>query len=516
MNGGVRWYRGLGFRLALLMAGTMLAFDYFSPAIYRQVLLLLGHPDPDKMWVLETDWIREWLLEDAERLSAGHWQPAAEASRDMSLQLAEEGVAFAWLDLQGRVVSSSDGLPFAAGSSWPSTLETHQEVTIPGDPAITAPALCIPISLQGEAAGTYVSILTDRELHAEFHEVTIDELIDVEACNFAPLHGDVLLTEQEFEVYTETSSRIVTLLSIAIVSIAVLLIALVTSRVVTRRLRRLAAMAATPLSDEQTLPGPFPDTGGDEIGSLARSLNSLRRRVADQVEGMARRDSERREWIAQVSHDLRTPLTALLACLDRSEAVLAEAAGEQQTEKMKELLSVARMDARRVHTLADDLLEIARLDAVEHLDLEPVPPGELVRQTVRALGPLAEASDIELGTEIEPGLPIPKGDGRRLLRAMENLLRNAIEHARRSVVVAVARCAGGLRFEVRDDGPGLPVEGDEVILGRALGDRKRDDSAGLGLVVTRRVAEAHGGRIGAANRAGGGAVVWLVLPSQES
>ncbi|MFH0944570.1 MAG: winged helix-turn-helix domain-containing protein [Planctomycetota bacterium] len=263
------------------------------------------------------------------------------------------------------------------------------------------------------------------------------------------------------------------------------------------------------------VPGTFPATGRDEIALLSRSMNSMRERVLGLLAGMEQRESERREWVAQVSHDLRTPLTALLACLDHSGVCLQETNPEQLKRDLAELFAVAKMDALRVQALADDLLEIARLEAGSGLDLEPVPPGELVRQTVRALSPLAEVRGVELKAEIAPGLPTVQADGRRLMRAVENLLKNAVHHATRSVQVRASHAGGRLLLEVRDDGPGLPEENGAVILNRLPGLRSRRDSAGLGLVVAERVARAHGGRIGARFLPGGGAAVWLELPARE-
>ena len=125
---------------------------------------------------------------------------------------------------------------------------------------------------------------------------------------------------------------------------------------------------------------------------------------------------------------------------------------------MHELLTVARMDADRVQAMADDLMEIARLEAGDALTLEPVPPGELVRQAVKELGPIAQAKGLKLEASVAPALPILSADGRRLMRAMENLLRNATQYAKQRIEVLATVCGDELRFEVRDDGTGLPEE----------------------------------------------------------
>lgn len=293
---------------------------------------------------------------------------------------------------------------------------------------------------------------------------------------------------------------------------------------VTGRLARLSR-AAEPLEGEG-LPGPFDQHGHDEIAVLATKMNALREQVAERLEDLEQEDVRRREWIAQVSHDLRTPLTAQIACLDRADMVLAKIESEPLRNEMQEVIDVIKMDADRVHTLADDLLEIARLDAGDALSLEPVPPGELARQAVRELEPLATQRGIQIDTRVTQRLPVLNADGRRLLRALENLLRNAIQHGRSSVELSAVHTADCIRFEVRDDGKGLPKQPDLLdYLRRLKGDawltelskrRSRADSAGLGLVVAQRVAQAHRGTVGAYNLVAGGAAFWLEIPLEAA
>ena len=159
---------------------------------------------------------------------------------------------------------------------------------------------------------------------------------------------------------------------------------------------------------------------------------------------------------------------------------------------------------------ADDLLETARMDTLESLESEPVPPGELARQSARGLQPLADAKSVDVAIEVERGLPTLHADGRLLKRALENILKNAFHYARKRIELRVYDAGSAIRFEVADDGPGFQ-EHEGRILPEDLGaDRSRSDSAGLGLRVAKRVAEAHGGELGI-ERAGelGGARVWV-------
>ncbi|MEL6616937.1 MAG: ATP-binding protein, partial [Bacteroidota bacterium] len=116
--------------------------------------------------------------------------------------------------------------------------------------------------------------------------------------------------------------------------------------------------------------------------------------------------------------------------------------------------------------------------------------------------PLAEASRCRLLQEGRAEGTLVYADGPRLLRVMENVLRNAIEHASAEVVVAVSKTDRGVEVEVLDDGPGFGATGDR---------RPRPDSAGIGLTVVERLLEAHGARLVTANRAEGGARVAFEL-----
>lgn len=322
-------------------------------------------------------------------------------------------------------------------------------------------------------------------------------------------------------------------------TLVALLVGWVASRFVTQRVRDLALAVQSPVAEDHELPGPFTVGRMDEIGVLAAALNDMRDRIQVLVALLAQRDRERRSWIALVSHDLRNPLQALTACIDRSVQEARRIQDDTRRATMQHLLGTARLDVDRFEVLTLDLLDLARLEADDSLILEPVPPGELARNAAAGMRVLAEVQGRTLEVKVAPRCPELLADGRRMLRALENLLRNAIQHSERRIDLRVERTVGNgqgaVRFSVDDDGPGLPTKADGTVDVASLGVHKsRDDSAGLGLVVARRVAEAHGGQIGAYNRpsaeptlerasAGGpsvdkrnaGGTVWFEIPVQE-
>ncbi len=317
----------------------------------------------------------------------------------------------------------------------------------------------------------------------------------------------------EIEWFTPEERRDMFRASVLFALVLAVLVAWIVSRVATRRLSRLAEEAAGSVSTAR-LPGPFEVQGTDEIGSVATSLNVMRTRIAELLGELEQRDEERRTWIAQVSHDLRTPMTALSVGLERVEALLGR---EDPTalEEASAMVAAASLDVRRVQALAEDLLEIARLDAGEGLHLEPVPMGELLRQTVLALQPVAREHGLELVLDGGAGLPTLEADGRRLQRALENLVANALRHARTQVVVRTETdpAACSLTIVVADDGPGFEEHLGELTPERLSELPRTSDSAGLGLQVVSRVAVAHEGSLSASNAREGGAIVRLRLPA---
>jgi signal transduction histidine kinase len=425
-----------------------------------------------------------WYLSDRLEVDEeGRWVPTDEALEVVDTFL-EFGETYAWLDPEDRVLIAGPrlGVHVKTGSVW-SLCDSPEYCEVSLDEGqIRGGSTWTKLALKGEHIGTFLLIWFE---------------------------SPVLSALGQRRLQAELLSRLVAAAALA-TFMSLLLVSLVT-----RRLSRLASEAATPLGEDTErfdLPGPFEVRGDDEIAQLASALNTMRSRIEELMGRLAERDRQRREWIAQVSHDLRTPLTALSACLDRAGSRLSESPGFAQRGSLEEAITVARQDTDRVQTLVDGLFELARLDAGESLFLEPVPPGELVRQAVGGLRPMAEAQGIALRAVIAPSLPIIQADGRRLMRALENLIRNAIHFAEERVEVA-ATCEGAyLQFQVRDDGPGLPEKSGEVLFAQTDDQPRRPDSAGIGLIVTRRVAIAHGGSIGGANPPTGGAQVWIKIP----
>ena len=280
---------------------------------------------------------------------------------------------------------------------------------------------------------------------------------------------------------------------------------------ITRRLARMARQARLSL-EEQSEPSRFQIGGHDEITSLAESINQSRDRMAALLKEVQHRDRTRREWIAQVSHDIRTPLTALAACIDRAEGRTIGVQDPAVRTELSLMLHTAKADLDRLNTLTKDLLESARLDLDESLNMEELLPAELARHTMATIRPYAQSKRINIATDIPRGLPMLQGDGSRLMRAFENLVKNAIQHAKERVTISLEADDKEFRFIVDDDGEGLPEKDGEVILAAKGKNPNKQDSSGLGLIVTRKIVDAHKGQLKGENRECGGARMMICLP----
>jgi signal transduction histidine kinase len=228
--------------------------------------------------------------------------------------------------------------------------------------------------------------------------------------------------------------------------------------------------------------------GTDEIARVAADVDAMVARL-DHEERM------RRTLFASVSHDLRTPVTALRllsGALDDDVAV----DGEQRSEY------VARMGTH-VHalgTLIDDLFELTRLQSGElEWTMEQVNVALLLEEAVDAMRPTAEAGAVSVSARLGSPLGAARANPEQLQRVLFNLIQNAIRHtpADGSVTVTAEAVNGAIEVEVADTGNGVPADQrDRVFEPFFRGDEARHDAgAGLGLAISRAIVEAHGGRI---------------------
>lgn len=216
----------------------------------------------------------------------------------------------------------------------------------------------------------------------------------------------------------------------------------------------------------------------------------------------------RATMLASLSHDLRTPIAGILGSVSSLRAY------RHDTDTQAELLAAIESEADRMRRYVVKLLDMTRLDAggvkarIEALDV-----ADIVSSVIKRARPLAE--DVRLIADIEPGLPMLKGDETLLHQALLNLVENAILHGGKGTVTVRARLRdGGMEFVVLDEGPGLPPDGDGKLFDKFWrGDNARAGGTGLGLPIVKGFAGLMGASVSARNRRDGkGAVFTLTFP----
>lgn len=487
------WYRRLSVRLAACIAIVLLVFEQGASQLHGALGSWLGlRPDKAPYRIHLDDSDRSAKLPEPVEAAAAGWFDGASADSDAQRRALDQALA-AWRD--GPVVSyvvTDAALVVRATSETSSALVGQrllptfdESAMVEWHPVLRAGALlgwlCVSLPSPLVAAKGFTEKIPGNPL----------VLTDTEA-------RAVAVREWWASQVTQWTLRL------AVAS----MVALFVSWLVTRRIVRLADAARIDPAGDESMVG-VDLHGSDEIAGLARALGAARARVRALLEELAARDTARREWIAQVSHDLRTPLTALVACLERTvppaERLQREHGADADADAVRQGLDVALADADRVAQLARDLLDAARLDLPHRLVLELVLPGELLERVAQQLEPLAAKVGLVLHVDVAPDLPTVRGDGRLLLRALENLTRNAIEHAHTCVQLRAAPAAKGVEFSVMDDGSGLLAAAPKE------GDRRRADAAGLGLQVVRRMLAAHGSELEMTDRREGGCGSRFVL-----
>jgi len=244
-----------------------------------------------------------------------------------------------------------------------------------------------------------------------------------------------------------------------------------------------------------------PAGGPAEVAELATSFNEM-------GENLKRLFDSRKELVAWASHDLRTPLANMQAMLEALEDGLGNAA---------EYVPVLREQVRVLSQLVDDLFELARIDAdALTLELRQLPLAPVVSSSLRGVEAEARIRHVRLGADVDDGLTA-RFAPEKVERVLMNLLTNALRHTPSdgAVAVRVEPLQGEVRVAVEDTGEGLDGEARARMFERFWrGDRSRTSpGAGLGLAISRGLVEAHGGRIWAEDREGGGARVCFTLPA---
>ena len=288
-------------------------------------------------------------------------------------------------------------------------------------------------------------------------------------------------------------------------------------RLLTLPLRRLAARmrdwAAGTLSGSQTTA----IAARDEIAQLETQFEAMAARIEAQIEELQGADALRRELVANVSHDLRTPLASLRGYL---ETVLLKD-GSLPPSTRREYLEIAGRHAQQLERLIAVLFELSKLESGTVVpSLEPFPLGELLHDVALRFRLRAEQAGIELITDVPPEAPQALGDLALVERVLENLLDNALRHTAEGGRISLELRSSGehLRVSVSDTGTGVAPEDLPNVFDRYFrgGERSDRNRGGLGLAIVRRIVELHGESISLHSTPGIGTSVEFGLPVAAS
>jgi signal transduction histidine kinase len=294
-------------------------------------------------------------------------------------------------------------------------------------------------------------------------------------------------------------------ISLAVALIVALATALAVSAYLARRVARPAgdlAVAAADVAEGHYATRVAAPGLGHEFDTVAHAFNAMATRLAEV-------EDTRRRLLADLGHELRTPVATMEAYIDAAEDGVT-VAGE-------DTWSVLRAQTQRLRRLAEDIAAVSR--AEEHqLDLHPrrIDPADLARAAVDAARPRAQAKQVHLLMQADDGTNEVEVDPERIGQVLGNLLDNALRHtpAGGTVTLAVDENSDGVRFTVSDTGEGIAAEHLPHIFERFYRvDPSHDGGSGIGLAVARAIVDVHKGRITAASDGPGtGATFTVLLP----
>jgi signal transduction histidine kinase len=281
----------------------------------------------------------------------------------------------------------------------------------------------------------------------------------------------------------------------------------------------------------------------DELGALAEEFNQMAARLQASYVGLEQQVQERTwelatalgkldektreleaasdhksEFLADMSHELRTPLNAISGFSQVLRKQLLGEINEKQAEYLDDILA----SSRHLLSLIDDVLDLAKVEAGQiELEVMPFSLREALERGVVIVRERATREDVRVSLSSDPGVDTVIGDERRIRQVVFNLLSNAVKFAPAgsTVDVAAARVDGEVRVSVSDSGPGIAPEDQARIFEefqQAAAGREQREGTGLGLALSRRLVELHGGRIWVDSEVGKGSTFVFTLPMPPS
>lgn len=269
--------------------------------------------------------------------------------------------------------------------------------------------------------------------------------------------------------------------------------------VVTPARRKLSALeAAAEAMREGNLKARACEDGGDEVARVARAFNRMGQQLVERDDALRQADQLRRQMLADVSHELKTPLTAMRGFIETLQ--MPEIAADE--DRRTRYFATLERETRRLERLVADLLDVARLESgVGDFEMRVFATRRLLDQVARRNEPVAADGGVALDVDVDDAADQLYGDPHRLEQAVDNLVANALRYTPRggSVRMVATVEVDDVIITVRDTGPGIAPEHVPHVFDRFY---KADPSraatrqgSGLGLSIVRAIVERHGGRV---------------------
>ena len=300
-----------------------------------------------------------------------------------------------------------------------------------------------------------------------------------------------------------------------------LLAGLMVFRLLTRRLQRLSSRIVDFERSGFTDKIAFMDKGAgrtDEIGQLGASFDHMAGRITDQLDAMNEQDHLRRRLVAQVSHDLRTPLASIQGYLESLQLKEDSLTSEQRAQ----LVDVALRQGRRLSRMVEELFELAGLDARERAPtLEPCSVAELAHDVVQKHSVRAQQQAIQLQIEAPAKLPFAMVDIAMLERVFDNLIDNALVHTPENgqIKLILTPLQDTVQIDISDSGKGIPAKDLPHVFEpffQGESGSANPNHAGLGLAIAKRIMELLHGDIFVTSIEGQGTKFTLQVPITSS
>jgi two-component system, OmpR family, sensor histidine kinase BaeS len=331
----------------------------------------------------------------------------------------------------------------------------------------------------------------------------------------APIIGAVALSSlPRADLGVAFSSGVITTLFLAGLATALLaaLGATVFSRRLVRPLDRLAAATTRMTGGDYSVRVDI--SAPNELRRLANTFNEMAASLESDMSELHRQEKLRRDLVANISHELATPLTAIQGYTEAlADGVIHDPAGREESTRM-----IAR-EAARLHRLVDQLRQVSLFEAgAERLDYSPLQLQSVVIDTLEVLAPALERKQVMVRNEISAELPDVNADSDRLIEILLNLFDNAMRHTPEGGEIRVKAFQDGrfVRISISDTGTGITADDREHIFDRFYrvdaSRSKETGGTGLGLSIVRALVEAHGGTIQAGSTQDGGAEFTFTLP----